>query len=216
MTLKAIQVVYVVNFNTQIFPILHHEMTEGLQKIGFELSPGWPQRVPLNSRISGHGELARKGKTIIIINSDSQQLHVSDESVDSVLSNIDDLHDMFIEEYGIDIFEISKYFSFTGDYIYYTDKPAFPTISKKIDTPIVEKISKIMGHEMKGFQLNLAFKDLKVNSEEWYDFIIRPSYERDDSYIIRVVIRNPDREVINKLISEFEDKITDVIDYIEA
>ena len=143
-------------------------------------------------------------------------MHISDESVDSVLSNIDDLHGMFIEEYGINIFEISKYFSFTGDYIYYTDKSASLTLSNKIDSPIVEEISKIMGHEMIGFQLNVAFKDLKVNSEEWYDFIIRPSYERDDSYIIRVVIRNPDREVLNELISEFEDRITDVIGYIEA
>ena len=62
----------------------------------------------------------------------------------------------------------------------------------------------------------MAFKGLNVNSGNWYDFIIRPSYERDDSYIIRVVIRNPDREVINELITEFEDKITDVISYIEA
>lgn len=216
MTLKTTQVVYTVRFDSVLYPIMHHEMNEGLQKIGFELSQGWPKRVPIISRISGQGEAARKGKTIIIINADSQQLSVSDESIDSVISNIDDIHKMFIEEFGIDIFEIAHHFSFTGEYIYYTDKPAYSTISNKINSPIVEEISKIMGHEMEGFLVNLAIKGLTVNSGDWYDIMIRPSYERDDSYIIRVVIRNPDREVLNSMITEFEGKITDVIGYIEA
>jgi len=190
-------------------------MTNGLQKIGFELSPGWPLKVPLASRVSGHGEVARKGKTMININADSQQLHISGESVVSVLSNVDDIHGMFIEEYGIDIFKMIKHISYTGEYIHYTDKPAYPTLSNKIDSSIAEEISKMMGHEMTWFQINMAFKGLTVNSGNWYDFIIRPSYERDDSYIIRVVIRNPEREVINELITEFEDKIEDVISYIE-
>jgi len=216
MTLKAVLVVYGVRFDSVLYPIMHHEMNEGLQKIGFELNPGWPQRVPINARISGQGEAARKGKTSIRINADSQQLLVSDESIDSVISNINDLHKMFIEEFGIDIFEMAHHFSFTGDYICYSDKPAFSTISKKIDSPFVEEISKIMGHEMEGFMINLAMKGLTVNSEDWYDIMIRPSYERDDSYIIRVVIRNPDREVLNELITEFEGKVTDVVSYIGA
>jgi len=216
MTLKAILVVYGVRFDSVLYPIMHHEMNEGLQKIGFELNPGWPQRVPISARISGQGEAARKGKTSISINADSQTLLVSDESIASVFSNIDDLHKMFIEEFGIDIFEMADHFSFTGDYMYYSDKPAFSTISKIIDSPFVKEISKIMDHEMEGFMINLAMKGLTVNSEDWYDIMIRPSYERDDSYIIRVVIRNPDREVLNELITEFEGKITDVVGYIEA
>ena len=216
MTLKATSVLYGLRFDSVLYPVHHHEMNEGLQKIGFELSSGWPQRVPIGARISGQGEAARKGKTIIIVNADSQTLSVSDESISSVISNVDDLHKMFVEEYDIDIYEMAHHFTFTGDYIYYTDKPAFSTISKKIDSPYVEEISKIMDHEMEGFMINVAMKGLTVNSENWYDMMIRPSYERDDSYIIRVVIRNPDREVLNQLITEFEGKIKEVVSYIEA
>ena len=216
MTIQTLHVLYGVRFDSVIYPILHYELNEGLQKIGFELSPGWPQRVPITSRVSGQGEAARKGKTIIIINADSQQLLISDESVGSALSNFDDLQKMFIEEYGIDISKIAKSYSISGDFIYYSEKPAFSTISKKIKSPIVNELSRIMGHEMAAFQINAAIKGLKVNSENWYDMSIRPSYERDDAYIIRVVIRNPEREAMNKLVTEFESKITDVIDFIEA
>lgn len=216
MSLKTTRVVYTVNFDSVLYPIMHHELNEGLQKIGFELSQGWPQRSSIISRISGQGEVARKGKTIIIINAESQQLSVSDDSLESVISNIDDIHKMFIDEFGIDIFEITHHISFSGDYIYYTDKPAYSTISKKLNSPIVEEISKIMGHEMEGFLLNIAIKGLTVNSGDWYDIMIRPSYERDDSYVIRVVIRNPERKVLNSMIAELESKITGVIEYLEA
>jgi len=123
---------------------------------------------------------------------------------------------MFNEEFGIEFSDHVEYYSFTGDFIYYTDSPAFTTVSDKLQSPLIEEISKIMGYELAAFQISTAIKGLNVNSNDWYDLLIRPSYERDDAYIIRVVIRNPDIEVIKEMIIKFEKKILDVIDYIEA
>jgi len=150
-----------------------------------------------------------------MLNADARQLVVNDESVDSALENFKDIQNMFVEEFDIDLTERADHFSFTGDFMWYSEGPAYSTLSNKISSPVIDEISRIMGYEMSSFQVNAAIKGLQVNSNNWYDMLIRPSYERDDAYIIRVVIRNPDREVIDKLISEFMGKISDVMGYIE-
>jgi len=215
MGLKVTQVRYMIHFNTELFPLYHHEITEGLPKIGYELVETWPKVSVMTSRVYGTGEVARKGKCSFFLSADTQQVGVIDDSIESAIKNFDEILKMFKEEYNITFNNYLKYYSYVGDYIYYTKKPAYETLSNKFTLSQIDVINNILKDKMSLYQINLGVSGLKVNSENWYDISITPGYERNNAFIIRIVMRNPKEENILKYMKESEEKIKTIIKFIE-
>ena len=62
-----------ITFNTVLYPLSISELTGALEKIGFEISSGIPTPSP-PTRMSGVGEIGRKGRATIHVDSSGQSL----------------------------------------------------------------------------------------------------------------------------------------------
>jgi len=215
MSLKVVSILYGLCLDTQLYPILSSELFDALQKLGYEISSNVPPYLPVG-RISGKGDIAHKGKIVVRINSDSQQLLVVGPSIKDVKDHFNEILNMFLEDYNFDLAKRLNHYMYTGEYIYYTDKSAYQTLSGKFELSRSDRVSEIIGDEVSLYALNLAGSDLRVNSKNWYDIHIRPSYERDDAYIIKVVYRNESKDKTDEYLANIEDRIIELINYVEG
>lgn len=214
MKCKPVMVSYGIHLNTVLFPISLVELADSLEKKGYELSPALPFPRP-PGRVTGAGEIARKGKIIIQVDASAQVLSIVGISIQSALDCFGEIASMLTEDHGINIDNLARFYGFTATHEIPTDKHAYETIARNLKVPILDDFSKILKEEMWPFGLNFAGAGLRANSENWLDISIRPSYERDGSYVIVVVYRNSDKAKTEEFMGTYEDKITKIIELID-
>ena len=185
------------------------------RKKGYELSPSLPVSQP-DTRILGAGEVARKGKTVLSIDSSAQVFAVRGVTVKSVLECFDDLAKGLVEDFGIDINAISRFYGFTATYKVPTEKKAYETIAKNLEIPILDKFEEIFSEKLWPSELKLAGANLQANSENWFDISVRPNYERNDSYIFNIIYRNVNKEKVIEFMNSSEQRIEQLVKLIDG
>ena len=205
---------YGVHFNTILYPISIIEMTNSLEKIGYELSPSIPFPRPVG-RLLGAGEIARKGKTVVHIDSGAQLLLVTDVSIKSALNSFDEIIATFSEDHRIDLGNLVRFYRFTATFEVWTKKKALETIAKNLKAPIQEEFEGILGEEIWPAEIKFAGAGLEANSENWFDIAIRPSYERNDLYVVSIIYRNTDKEKTLGFLRTLEEKVVKIAECID-
>ena len=215
MKCKPLGITYGVRFKTFLYPLTFHELVDSLEKKGYEISPELPFPRP-PGRMTGIGEIARKGKTVIVVDTSAQALTVGDISIRSALDTFDEIVKMLKEDYRVDINDFALFYSFAATYEFPAKKQAYETIAKSLRFSIFDSLEEIMDEKIWPFELRFGGADLKVNSEKWFDVTVRPNFERNDSYIISVVFRNSERIKTLKFMESFEERMSKVIRLIEG
>lgn len=211
---KRLTVRFSIRLNTYLFPITIIELTSVLEKKGYDLSPSLPTPQP-DTRIFGAGEIARKGKSVLVIDSSAQVLAVTDVTVKSALDCFDELVKGLIEDFGIDINSLSRFYSFIATYKVPTKKKAYETIAKNFEIPILGKFEEIFSEKLFVSELKFAGANLQANSENWFDLMVRPNYERNDSYIFKTVYRNVNKKKVIEFMNSFEQRIEQLVKLID-
>lgn len=214
MEFEPLTIRYGINFKTVLFPLTLFEFANSLEKRGYEISPNLPFPRPAG-RLTGVGEIARKGKTVIQIDGGAQALNVIDLSVQSALEHFEEIVKMLVEDHNIDINKFARFYSFTATYEFPTKRQSYEAIAKALKFSIFDDLEKIMGKKIWPFELRFGGANLLVNSENWFDITVRPNVERDDSYLLDVVFRNTDRVKTREFMVSFEEKMVKVIELIE-
>lgn len=213
--MKPLSIAYGINFKTLLYPLTIQELVDSLERKGYKISPALPfPRSP--GRITGAGEIGRKGKTSVQVDASAQTLTIIDISIKSALNCFNEIVKMLKEDYDVDVNDFARFYSFTATYAFPTEKQAYKMTAKALRFSIFDHIEEIMGEKIWPFELRFGGADLKANSENWFDVTVRPNYERNDSYIISVVFRNKDRVKTRKFIESFEERMAKVIGLIDG
>ena len=207
MQVKPQSIILKVRFNTILFPVSFVEMANALEKKGYEISPDLPFPRPAG-RLVGTGAIARKGKTVVGIDSSAQTIFIQDVSIKSAIESFDEVLTSLQEECGVDLNELATFYSLNATYIMpFIEEKAYISFAKHLQLPILEKVSSIFQEEVWPYELRFAGAGLKANSKNWFDVSIRPNYERDDSFVVNVVYRNAERDKTRAFINHFEERI---------
>jgi len=211
---KPLLVTFKIRLKTILFPITFIELTTILEKNGWEISANLPFPRPV-TRLSGVGEIARKGKTVLSLDSSAQVLAITDVTIKSALDCFDELTKALIEDFGVDLNGFSKYYGFNATYEIPTKNKAYETIAKNLKIPMLDEFEKIFSEKLWPYELRFAGADLQANSDNWFDITLRPNYERDDSYIVSVIYRNDTKEKAVEFSTSFEQRIEQLVKLID-
>ena len=215
MSFRPLMIRYGVQFRTILFPLRFLELVNVLEKKGYEISPSLPSPPP-PQRMSGAGEIARKGKAVLQIDTSGQGLRVADVSLASAIQSFEEIAAMLAEDYDIDINEFARFYDLHAVYTVPTKKRPYEAISKALRSPIFDDLAKVLEEKIWPFALRFGGADLVVNSENWFDITVRPDYEREDSYIFEIVFRNNDRIKTREFARKFEKRVPEIIRVIEG
>jgi len=211
---KILTLNYGICFNTYFFPLKVIELADSLEKKGYEISPDIPfPRPPV--ALGGAGTIARKGKTIIHIDTRGPILTISDVSVKSALDCFDEIANMLNEDYKINLDSLVGVYEFSTQCEVPTEKKVYETIAKNVEIPILDQIGEILQKKLWPLTLRFGGADMNVNSTNWFEFSIEPSVERNDSYIIGIACRNKEKEELRSFIESFEEKINKILKLID-
>ncbi len=214
MTCTTLTVDYGVHFNTVLYPVSIIEIANSLEKKGYELNPSIPFPRPVG-RFIGAGEIARKGRTVIHIDSGAQLLAVADVSLKSAIDSFEELVTMLHEDHGIDIESLVRFYRFTANYEIRTNNEAFQRIATNLKVPILKEIQGIIQEEISPIELKFAGARLQANSDNWFDMSIRPNYERNDRYVVSIVYRNNSKEKTKDFLETIEEKATRIAELVD-
>lgn len=213
MVCKVLTVNYGICFNTYFFPLKISELVDVLEKKGYEISPGLPFPRPLV--FGGAGTIARKGRTVIHIDTRKQVLTISDVTVKSVLDCYDEITNMLKEAYQINLDSLTGTYEFVAQCEAPAEKQVYETIAKNIEIPILNKIEEILQKKVWPLELRFGGADMKFNSANWFEFSIQPSFVRNDSYLVNIDYRNGNKEESRSFIESFEENINKIIKLID-
>ena len=214
MVCKVLTVSYGICFNTYFFPLKASELVDGLEKKGYEINPRLPfPRPPV--ALTGAGSIARKGKTVISVDTRSQVLGITDVSVKSVLDSCNEITNMLKEDYQIDLESLTGVYEFVVQCEASIEKQAYETIAKNVEIPILNKVEEILQKKLWPLELRFGGADTKVNSANWFEFSIEPNFTRNDSYLVNVTHRTEKKEESTSFIESFEENINRIIELID-
>jgi hypothetical protein len=204
---------YGVCFKTYAFPLRISELANGLEKRGYEINPQIPfPRPPV--AFGATGTLARKGKTVIRVDTSEQALTVADISVKSAMETFDEIGKMLEEDYRINLDSLVGVYEFVVQCEIATEKPAIETVAKNVKLPILNQIEGILGSKLWPIGLRFSGANMKFNSANWFDFSIEPSFERNDSYFVVITYRSAKKDESRSFVESFEEKIEKILELI--
>lgn len=211
---KTLTVDYGVHFSTVLYPFSIIEIADSLEKRGYELSPSVPFPRPVG-RFLGAGEIARKGRTVVQIDSGSQLLLVADISLKSTIDSFNEIVTMLSEDHGIEVGSLIKFYRFGATFEIQTEKEASLRIATNLKVPILKDLEEILKEKISPIEFKFGGSDLRANSENWFDISIRPNYERNDRYVVSIVYRNTEKDRTQAFLRTVEEKVAKIAEFID-
>lgn len=205
MNIQPRSILFGETFRTVLYPLSIYELVGALEKKGYEISPNIPTPSP-STRMSGTGEIGRKGRVAIIIDSSAQSLRVKDITITSAKDNFNDITEILKTDFNVDLHKLARFYSYTAEHELPLEE-SYKTIAKALKFPLYDEIEKIIDEKIWPFGIRIGGAEMKPNSEEWFDITMRPNYEKDNSLIVNVVFRNPNWARTIDFIETYEDKI---------
>ena len=215
MALERLQIQYIIRLKTAIFPLALHELLTSLQKKGYELNPTIPMPLP-TGRVDVGGPVARKGRTVVIVDSGTQHVGTIGESIESTIESFRELENQLLEDHRIKLGDFARFWAFTAFYLFTTKRKAYESVSNAFKLSRQEELSEVIGQPVSLFEFRIGGANLKVNDDNWFDIRISPNVPRDDSYHIDVAFRNTDRRQTEAFMGAIESKLAKIIELIEG
>lgn len=206
---------YGVRLNYVLFPIDFRELRHALAKNGYELSPA--ERIPSPpTRLRFGGNVARKGETTVIVESDSGEIGVVGRYLQEAKDSFEELANVIDSELGISLYENVRFYWYIVHYEIDTGKTPRKEIPKTENKDYFEKFSRVLGEDFCSFSIRLAPKDAIPNRESWFDIAIEPAILNENLYHVGVVFRDPDKGKTETFVRDLENIILKLIKVIEA
>ena len=204
-----------VRLNYVIFPIDLRELRHALAKNGYELS-SVGRLPPPPARIGFGGDVARKGETTVIAESDSGEIGVVGRSLQEVKDSFDELANVIDSELGISLHENVRFYWYVVHYKVDTGKTPRNEIAKVENKDYIAQFSQILGEDLSSFSIRLVPKNAIPNQESWFDIAIEPDVMSEKLYHVGVVFRTPDRGKTETFVRDLENTLLKLIGVIEA
>jgi len=205
-----------VRLNYVIFPIDFRELRHALAKNGYELS-SVGERIPSPpARIRFSGDVARKGETSVIFESESGVVAVVGKSLQEVKDSFEELARVIDSELGVNLHGNIKYYSYNVHYKVDTGKTPRNEIAKAENKDYIARFGQALGKDLSSFSIRLVPKDAIPNQENWFDIAIEPDVMNDKLYHVGVIFRNPNKGKTERFVKDLENALLRLIGIIEA
>jgi len=209
-TLSAL---YGVDFDTVLFPFSVGEIVSSLERLGYDISPDMPFPRPIG-RFTGAGEIARKGKVVILADANGL-LMVAGVSLSTIITSLNELAKALNDDQRIDIISLAKFYRIEANYEFASNNNTLQKIANITKAPLLTEFGAILGQELSSTEVKFGAKDLKPNSENWLDISIRPNYERADRYVVSIVYRNVDKPKTQAFADHIEENIIKIVQLVD-
>ena len=206
---------YGVQLDYVIFPIDFRDLRRVLAKNGYELSP--VRNIPSPPiRISFVGDLARKGETIISVETESGLIDVVGRSLQEVKDAFEELVSIIRSELGINLHANIRFYSCVVHYKINTGRTPRNEIAKTENPNYIARFSQVLGEDVSLFSVRLLPRGTSPNNENWFDITIEPDVLDETLYHVGVTFRNLDKEKTERFVRNLENSILRLIEVIEA
>ncbi len=214
MPLKSMHIRQMIALDYILFPLTFHEILYSLEKMGFDISASIPSPIPYG-RFSGSGQIARKGKTVCVLNSSDKSIQMVGESIEQTGDELSEFLATILDSYNIDLYEKVKWFEFQSHHEYKTNSNPTELINAKFSSPMDEKLSEIFGINLKPIYARLGLKSDYPNQVEWFDIRFSPDFSRNDGYVIETIFRTENKNKYQKFVASIKPNIEKAIQSIE-
>lgn len=218
---KNVNIRFSMRMNYVLPPYDTIELVDVLVKAGYtRLIPAPPPQLSRlkGARLAFAGPIARKGEIVIDINDDRGIMGAASPSPTLSIQGFNDVIQLIKTNLKVDFESIAAFYELIGNMEIETDMnplERFEQLSKS-NMPI-EEFSKTMGEAVSLLSLKLSPKGKIPNQMEWFQITIEPDLTKATStYRISAVYRSEDKSKVQKFITEFLSKISEMLDTIES
>ena len=206
-----------VKFSSVLFPFDTIQLLRTLSKQGFVLPEQISRPVTIGMRLEISGIVGRKGEVSVRVDEPRQVLGVSGPDTKSVLTEMDSLESTLKAELGFDSSSSAHYYEFLASLIMRANKnPLESWQSHFAQTPILRKISEVVGSEVSVFGLRVGSKGEVPNQANWFDIRIEPLVQSaKEHHSIEVVFRHSRRGEVIAFVRKFDDMLTAILSLVE-
>lgn len=215
MVLKTTRVTVNITLDRTLFPLTFIELTNSLEKLGFEISKTFPFPRPVG-RFIGSGHIARKGNIVCNIDAGRQSFSMIGKSFEATLEEFDSFLHTLKTEHSVDLDEYAKFYQIVSRYEYKTNRKAFQVVSDFFTSPKIDELAKIMEIPIKTFSIQVGSADAVPTEVNWFDMHFIPDVSRNDGYSIALIYRNENRKVYRNFIRLLEERVMKSIQLIEG
>lgn len=208
---------YTVRLRGLFFPIDFRDMRKALEKHGYELSP---IRGPIPGRpirISFGGDIARKGESIVFLDTSESIISVRGDTLSETMKGIDEFSEVVQGELGIDLNSNVWYYEIGAHFLCVTEVHPIKELAKITEgNPFFAKFAEVLKREVSMFSVRLSPPNRIPNQEDWFDISVEQDILVPNAYHIGVVFRNPQKTVTEEFAANLEDRLLMLIDIIEG
>lgn len=206
-----------VKYDTVLFPFDVVAFIRGLPGRGYILSERFDTPIPLGTRLSASGIVARRGDTGIRLETERQIVGVSATDITTLMQELDAVESIIKEDLDLDNSAIARYYEFLSGFTVKAEKN--PLIGWKNlfeNTPIIGKFSEVIGDRVSPFGIRVTPSEESPNQAKWVDIHIEPHVQSPESrHQVEVVWRHPDRDKVYNFVKGFEDLIDSLLSLVE-
>lgn len=185
--------------------------------LGFVLAPPPKGNTPVGTSLDWSGVIAKKGNTLVDIDSVSQVIGV--DSIDSlecatVFSEILDIIRAWLEP---DLNNKIIFYEFLANNSIKTSKNPLESIrSHKFQNDVEQSITEIIGEDYSAFSIHLSAPLNKIDDPSWYDMKIQPLTRRPDrEFDVMSVYRKIDFDKVVTFAKSYDENLVKIFNKLE-
>lgn len=172
---------------------------------------------PRSGRLEGAALVARKGDTLLAVNTERKTMAVHAALPDTAADEMESLEELVKKDMGIDATESARFYEFNSSFaLEATTDPLQRWALSLEQIPIVQRIPAILGMEIAPFGLRCVGKGQVPNQSEWFDIRIEPRVLTPTTHhFVDVLFRHPDRTRVIEFARNLEPTMRKLVHLLE-
>ncbi len=206
---------FTARFNYVLFPFTSAELMFSLNQmnLGYQLLPPPPRgNIPIGVKADWGGPIAKKGNTVITVDSLPQILGVEGSSPEEVSDVYSEMEEIVKNTLAKDLDSHLFFYELVLNYSVQSKKSPISLIRKiKPENNLYTKIGTIFGEEIASFSLHLS-STTEIEDSHWFDLRIQPvTTKSNTTFDIVAVYRDKDKSKVDKFTKNVEDYLEKII-----
>ena len=172
------------------FPVTSPEIFDSLKAREFEIGRS-QANIPTGPRAYISGPIARKGDSVIDIDSNRKLVGVSGDSIKDSLQNFSDIINIIKEDFNVNLDEELDYVELIASYLVISKRNPFEVLQNSTEVKFKEKLQEILKTETSQYRFSLVPKGVLPSSRKWFEITVSPKLTMPTkAYWVEVIFRD--------------------------
>jgi hypothetical protein len=207
-------------YDSVIFPFELLPFLRLLSKQGYLLPEPVAAEIlalPRAARVEAGSLVARKGDTLVAINSDRKTMAVHAALPETAVDEMESLEELVKKQMGIDATEFARFYEFTSGFaLEATTDPLQRWAVSLEQVPMIRRIPEILGMPIAPFGLRFVGAGQLPTKSEWLDIRIEPRVHAPTTHhFVDVLFRHSERIRVLEFARNLERTMRELVDLLE-